>query len=310
MHESIDLAPLRFAILGCGAVGRAFALELAPAGLRVVLWSRHDERARALLAQVKEDPAARGPVSVAASLAAALDGTDVVLLCLSDTALAEGAARLAALRPIGAGEEPAPVVLHHAGYHGPELLDPLARVGWSVGKLHPLAAMPPGVAVHGALRGAWFAVGGAPRARAVGSALVTLLGGEELVLAAGEGVSRAYHGAAALVAGGAVALVDLAEGVFRQCLEDGTRARPALLSLLQSATRPLHDVAPPEALAGPFVRGDLGVVEGHLAALASHDEAAARAYVELGKRMAVLAEARGSIDAVTRQALERLLHGE
>ncbi|MEW6070974.1 MAG: DUF2520 domain-containing protein, partial [Planctomycetota bacterium] len=154
---------------------------------------------------------------------------------------------------------------------------------------------------------AWFAVAGAPAARAVAGALVGILGGRILPLREGEGVGRTYHAAAALLAGGTVALFAAAEEVLAATLADPSLARPALLALLASAVAPLAAEGPAGALTGPTARGSLEVVRGHLASLFAADPDAARLYALLARRMVALAESRGSIDAGRRAALERLL---
>ncbi len=306
--ESPSTSELRLAVLGCGSVGSAFAFELAAAGGELVLWSRTAARAAALGERVAAR-SERGP-EVIVDLRQALDGVDGALLTVTDGAVEEMAGRCAAARAHEGAAGAAPILLHTCGYFGPEKLAPAAAAGWATGKLHPLAAMPTGDDARGALRGAWFVVGGDPRARELASTIVGSLDGHELPLVDGPEVSRTYHGAATLLAGGVVALMDYAVRVFETCLLEKEGAHPALATLLTTAVRHLEELDTSEALAGPVARGAADIVRGHLEAFAARDEATARLYTLLVARMTELAARRGSIDDAQRAALERLLTDE
>jgi predicted short-subunit dehydrogenase-like oxidoreductase (DUF2520 family) len=317
--NGIDLSRLRLTILGCGSVGRVFAHHLAGEVAELILWSRSSASAAQLEADLG---GTRGAVRRTSSLGDAVAVTDCALLCVTDEAIAATAARVASARRHGGAADEAPVALHPNGWFGPEHLEVLAGAGWATGKMHPLCAMPPislgppispgpptpsGDGPVGALRGAWFACGGAPRAREVASTLVDHFGGHQLGLRDGEGASHAYHAAATLLAGGVVALVESARRVFETSLCDREDALPALVSLLGSAVRDLGPLEPSAVLAGPVARGSEELVRGHLEVLRECDEDAARTYVLLARRMLELAEERGSIDASKRAELERLL---
>ncbi|MEW6071761.1 MAG: NAD(P)-binding domain-containing protein, partial [Planctomycetota bacterium] len=76
---------LRLAILGCGAVGAAFAAELADAGASLALWSRTPGRARALADRLAAEAGRR--VALPATPAAALEGAGIALLAVPEEAI-------------------------------------------------------------------------------------------------------------------------------------------------------------------------------------------------------------------------------
>lgn len=281
----------RIGLVGAGAVARALVPALARAGHEVVLWARRPEAAIA----------AAGPMArVAASLPDLVEA-DVLLLAVSESAVGETAARVAA----AAGEGARGVALHLSGALGLDVLAPLARAGWGVGRLHPLVSFPPGGAGSERLAGAWFGILGRGEVRAVARGIVESLGACELTLAPAaeteEGVLR-YHGAAALAAGGLVALVDLAlEGLGD--LAPRAEARAALGGLLRGVLDELERTDTVAALTGPAARGEDEVVARHLEAL---PPAPAAAYHLLAVRMVELARARGLSEELVERLLRRL----
>lgn len=279
----------RIALVGAGAVARAFAPRLTQAGWDVMVWARRPEQALR---------AAGDAGDVALSLAE-LAGRDLVLLAVSDSAHAELAERLAQVLPPPA---PGAVALHVSGFHELDVLDPLAGAGWSVGSVHPLVSFPRGGGGEGRLARAWFAVAGDERARAAARSLVRLFGGRELALEPRPGARRVYHASAALCAGGLVALVDLALRGLGE-IAPSADARAALSHLLRGIAEGLATIPPAEALTGPTARGDERVVAEHLECLPAQ---AAEVYRALVPVMLDLACRRG-LDPLKAEAFEARL---
>jgi nicotinate (nicotinamide) nucleotide adenylyltransferase len=255
-----DPAPAVY-VLGAGRAGRALAAALRVAGVTVAgVWNRTP----------------RPEATASGELPADLDAAPVWLLCVSDEAIAPLAARLAAHPAAGPGR----VALHTAGRLGAEALAPLAARGVATGSLHPLQSLRSAEGAAAALRGAAFAVEGAPEARA----LVRALGGRPVEIAAGG--KPAYHAAAVLAANFAVTLA--AGGT---CLLQGVGlsepdARALLTPLLRGTVANLERVPATEALTGPFARGDLAAVAAHVAALAEHAPDFLEAYRALARTTA------------------------
>jgi len=288
----------RVAILGCGAVGSALASELAraPARARISLWSRTRERAEGVARRL-------GPCQVASTPAEAIEGADLVLLCVTDAVLASFAAEQS--RPASGSGAGARAIVHTNGFHALEVLEPWRALGWEAGKLHPLTALPP--EGGGRLRGAWFATASTAGGRSWIQRLLVALGGRELPLDAQEATSQAVHAAAALLSGGVVALYEVAVNVARGVTRDPESAERAFLALLASTAGNLWTRGARDALTGPAARGAAHVVEAHLATLTAKDPQAAELYRRLGAGMIQLARARGSIDEQAHAELERVL---
>jgi predicted short-subunit dehydrogenase-like oxidoreductase (DUF2520 family) len=287
----------RIAVLGAGAIGSALAAALA--GRDVRLWSHTPARAR--------DVAKRAGVRAEPDLARAVDGADLVLLCVRDAALAGLARALARPRARRRETRRPCVVLHTSGALGARVLAPLARAGFGTGALHPLVPVPRD-APEGVFRGAAFALEApTPAVRAVGRALAGELGGAAFELGASARVRARYHAAATLVSNGALALFDVALG---EVLPRGLR-RPEVRRgfgelLRRTAENVARASASAAALTGPVARGDDATVRTHLARLARNPPAR-ELYRRLSVELLRLAAADGRLAPERRAALARAL---
>lgn len=259
-------------VVGRGKVGRALAAALTAAG--------HSARL------VPGKTCSAGDVGTAR----------VVVLALPDAALEAAAERLAP------GLSQGTVVLHCAGRLGVEPLAACARAGAHVGVLHPLVSfaskrvVPP-------LAGTTFVLAGDARASSAGRALARAVGARPLVAPVH---GAAYHAAAAMLAGGAVALAAHATDVLVTLGVERPAARRALAGLLASVAANLTRLDAPEALTGPVARGDAPAVAAHRAALAERSPEALVVYDAIAP--AVLAVAvRAGLDAPRAAGVRRAL---
>lgn len=170
-------------------------------------------------------------------------------------------------------------VLHLAGMLGPEVLAPAREGGASVGSFHPLRAVVTEAVGSDPMAGSAFLFEGDRGALREARALAKCLGGRVIVASS---VDRArYHGGAALVATGAVALAQgaallLASSVRPRPSERALRA--AVVSLLESVAINVGRAGPERALASPLLRDDTRTVGRHLDAMASASGAVASLY--------------------------------
>ncbi len=210
-------------IVGRGKVGRALYLALARGGGEVKL-----------VAGRRVTPRDVSPARV-------------VVLALPDAAIASCAERIAP------GLTRGTVVLHCAGRLGIEPLAACAAAGAAIGVMHPLVSFA-SPRVPPPLAGATFVIDGDARAVREARALTTQLGAVPLTAAVH---GAAYHAAAALLAGGAVALTAHAIEVLVALGVRPVAARRALAGLLGSVAANLSRLDAAEALTGPVARGAL-----------------------------------------------------
>ena len=221
-------------ILGRGKVGRALASALRTRGLHVQL-------------------AGARTVPIAALRAASF-----VVLAVPDAAISAAATRIAGVVPRGA------VVVHCAGRLGMEPLLTCKQHGAAIGVMHPLVSFA-SRRTSPALVGATFVLAGDARATRASRQLVMQLGAHALVAPIH---GSAYHASAALLAGGAVALVSQSTAVLVALGLAPSAARRALAGLLGSVASNLEQLDAPSALTGPIARGDATAVAAHRVALA------------------------------------------
>ncbi len=265
-------------IHGAGKVGRALAAGLRRAGWKVRLSSH------------RRDPSP-------------LIRSRMVVLAVRDSELAEVARRWARDGRVAEGS----VVLHTAGARTWWDLDPLRRQGTSVGQMHPLLSF----------------IGG--RQQVCWSGASMLVDGDAAAVAAGREIARAlgmrprsmpeldraaYHASAALVAGGAAALVWAASTML--CRAAGVSRREAekmLAPLLLSVTDNVERTGLPGALSGPIRRADAATLGEHLKAArryAPQHEALVR---EVGRVQLGMAGELGEASVTALGQVKRLLDG-
>ncbi|MFT4709280.1 MAG: putative short-subunit dehydrogenase-like oxidoreductase (DUF2520 family) [Planctomycetota bacterium] len=234
-------------------------------------------------------------------LSAGLSKAAAAIVCVSDGALEQVAAALAnALDSVGeqgeAQQRPgqALVVLHTSGFRGTDALTALAPSGAALGVMHPMAAVAGRAGDGTPFTNVTFGVSGSTEARQCAGAMAALLGGQ-VVLVKDE-LRGLYHGAAALLSGGLVALFAeaeacLAESLAGEASDPGgeprsgdhaqASARFILRGLLASTTSNLMELPPEQALTGPVARGDSDVVAGHAQAFAGRSNSRTGALHEL-----------------------------
>ena len=225
-------------IVGPGRVGRSIgALLEADGDATVAYWGSGDPLAR-------PEPGTR------------------VLLTVPDAAIRDVAAALAACgRPSGSC-----VTLHFSGVEPLEDLEPLAKAGYAVGGLHPLAAVADADRGAERLRGVFFGFEGEAEARAAALEIVEAAEGQLLELAPGQ--RTRYHAACVFAANYVVTCAAVAVRLLTEAAGvDEREAARALAPLWKGAVGNLDDPGLPRALTGPIVRGDEETVKKHLEVL-------------------------------------------
>ena len=225
---------MRLGIIGAGRVGASFVLAF-PSDVEGILCSTEEhtrQMARRLHAAAYTD---------GAELAR---HCDVLLLTVRDDALAPVSRELAASLT-GDALPPQTCIFHCSGAMDLSPLEPLSRLGYPVGSLHPLQSFAEPSADR--LKGIYMAVDGDERAKAVAADLVRTLGSTPFFVPPEDRmlyqlISR-WTGSAGAAS---QALRPLVEGTM-----DNVRQRP----LWQTA------------LTGPVSRGDAGTVAKHLAVM-------------------------------------------
>lgn len=210
---------------------------------------------------------------------------DLVLITTRDDSIRKVASDLAVMSQLrtAATRKPKPVALHTSGALTSDALNPLRRLGFATGSVHPLMSISGEINQTRPFSGIHFSLEGNREAIRSGRQLVRDLGGKSFVIDAE--LKPLYHAAAVMASPNVTALIDIAIEMLSRCGIGSSPARQMLLPLIQSTVANLVKQNPRQALTGTFKRGDIDTVNVHLAAIASERLTdALAAYTTLGSR--------------------------
>jgi len=289
-HEHDDGRP-RLAFIGAGRVGTALAIAFARAGWQVTaVASRAAERRQQFIERV---PGARAFVEPHA----VLDDADLIFLTVPDDAVpaVAGALRLYS----GQG------LVHTSGALPASVLDPAMAAGTSAAGFHPLVAFADLEQALEDLHGATVGLEGDESLLPVLAELAQSIGARPVLLPP-DG-KQAYHAAAMLAAGGLVGLLDAIVELGRAAGLDELSALSVYAPLARQALANAERLGVDGALTGPFVRGDVGTISGHLDALRRLAPAVLPLYLAVARRELAIAERRSRLPAGHGEQLRLLL---
>ena len=276
----------RIALVGAGRVAQALVIALARAGWPVAaVGSRHPEH---LSAATYPQPCTPQQ---------AVDQADLVLLTVADDAIAPV---VAALR-WRAGQ----AVVHCSGATEVAVLDPAAQAGAQTGGFHPLQIFSDPVLAAHRLAGSTAAVEAGPALMPTLQALAAALQMRATVLPPGMRVR--YHVAAGYAASFLLPVLQEAVALWAEFGVDEAEALQALLPLSRGTLDAVQARGLAGAVSGPIARGDLGVVQRHLEALAALGPQRAAFYRFLAGPQPALAQQAGRLDEDLCKRLDFLL---
>lgn len=277
-HEADDGKP-RIGFVGAGSVGTALAVAFARAGWQVSGVASRDEAKRKRFNLLV--PSARPfeePTAV-------LDEADLIFLTVPDDAIAAIAASL----HLYSGQ----ALVHTSGALSSSVLAPAMAAGTNAGSFHPLVAFADHDQALSDLPGATVALEGDEALMPLLAELAESIGARPVRLP--DGGKTAYHAAAMMAAGGLVGLLDAIAKVAAVAGLDERTAVAVYAPLARQALANSERLGIDQALTGPFLRGDVGTVRGHLEVLAGHAPDAIPLYVEVARRELAIARRRGDL---------------
>jgi predicted short-subunit dehydrogenase-like oxidoreductase (DUF2520 family) len=279
------------AFAGAGRLGSSLAIAAKRAGYNVVsLSSRRVDHRQWLRARLPG-------VRVVASPAEAAARADIVFITTMDAAVSEVSGQV----PWRSGQ----AAVHCAGALPLSVLNAAARAGVAVGSFHPLQTFP-GPDAHDRLKGVSFAIESPDPALAGWlRGFATGLGGVPFDIAPQD--RAAYHASAVMVSGLTAALAGLSAQMWTRFGVPRDRALASLSPLIVSTALAVRERGLPGALTGPFVRGDVETVAGHIEATAAQSPDLARAYAALALAALPLAAEQCGLSGAARKKLENML---
>lgn len=282
-------SPFTFTLAGAGCVGTAVAVLLARAGhMPVGTASRSAGSAER----------AAGLLGAEAYSVARLPPADVVLVGAPDDAIAEVAGLVPAVR--------GSVVWHFAGSRGLGPLEPALSRGALGAALHPVQACPSIEAATLRLPGSAWGVTCSDELREWAQVVITGdLRGIPITVASKD--RPAWHASSVITANGISALLSAGERVLGSIGVDDPIAvlGPIAAGVIANAREAGGATA---TLTGPVVRGEVAVIERHLAALEGTEGRAP--YATATRMIIAAAVASGRIDNETAAKMSALLGDE
>jgi predicted short-subunit dehydrogenase-like oxidoreductase (DUF2520 family) len=278
-HHAEPGEPPIIGIIGAGAVGTALGVALSRGGWPIQAVASRDAGRRERF-RSKVDG-----VRAFAEPQALLDEVELVIVAVPDDSIAP----LAASLRMYSGQ----AMVHTSGALDAEVLAPAMAAGTQIGAFHPLVAFADTERAVEALRGATVAIEGDDQLASLLAEMAEAIGAHPVRLTPGS--KAAYHAAAVLAAGGFVALLDAIAELGRVAGLDEAGALAIYGPLIEGTLGNARALGIRSALTGPILRGDLGTLEAHLAALRAHAPDVLDLYRVVGRREVDLAESRGTL---------------
>ena len=286
----------RFAVIGCGRAGMAFASRLAAAGYTPAGFaSRSMESAR----RVGKISGFSGEIANKPDDAAA--EADIVLITTPDAAIRQTAQELARTGSFRRGC----VAFHASGALSSSELYALAEKGVSTGSIHPLQSFPAGIPEKNPFEGVMIGIEGDRQAVETARQMAIDLGGTPFSIET-EGKMR-YHAAAVVASNYLVTLMKTALDLLQASGVPSESRFAVLKPLIMGTLSNIENAGPVDALTGPIVRGDTDIVRAHVAAIETHNPEMVSLYKMMGRHTVDIAFERNSISGDVRRELFDIL---
>ncbi len=281
----------KIGIIGAGRVGSSFASATYPDGKIVAASSRRTEH-RAWLKQRLPN------ITIVDEAANVAELADLVFITTSD----------AAIKPVcdSISWQPHHHVVHCSGALTLSALKSAAKAGASVAGFHPLQTFP-GYANPDRLSNISYAID------CDGEALTTWLQSfadahdSNTFTIQGETAHAAYHASAVLACGLLAGLVGISAELWQHAGIDRSRALKLLAPILKSTIEAIADDGLPDAISGPYVRGDLETIRKHLEITSDVNPDTSRAYAALALAQLHIANEKGNLDDRSLTVIKQLL---
>ena len=279
----------RIVVVGAGKVGTALAVLLKQAGSDIAgITSRTLDSAKKASERLTPPP----PFSDKADTLTPRG--DIILLTTKDDAIHETCGRIAEKGGFRKGQ----IVLHVSGSLPSSILSPAKEMGCHTGSLHPLQSFADVDMAIKRLAGATFCLEGTAEAIKAATELAGILEGHIMTIHTED--KPIYHAAAVIASNFFVSIIDMGLRFYEAIGIDHEKGLEALLPLIEGSLENIRELGPVNALTGPIARGDAGVVQNHLDAIARvvpeflpAYTALARLNVGVGLRKGTLTQERG-----------------
>ena len=253
--------------IGAGAVGGSLGVCLSRAGYRVVaVGSRTFASAQGFAERIGGCQAYDTAQEVA-------DAAQLVVLSTTDDAIRSVAE--------GVAWKSGQVVVHCSGATSLDVFQHPVSQGAVAGAFHPLQAFSSVENGVASIPGTTFGIEGGPEARTALADMARAIGGKPVFLNAED--KALYHLSGVMMGNLLTCLAATAAQLWEQCGYSRAEGVEALVPMMRGVVHNLERSGVPGAVAGPYVRGDLGTIRKHIEALATRAPEVLPLYRELAR---------------------------
>jgi len=285
----LDDSPI--AIVGSGFVGGSLAIALSRAGYPIVACaSRTFSSAEAVASKVKGCVASK-------TIQDAVNAAKIVFITTPDDAIGPTA------RAIRWSEGQA--VVHCSGAASLDIFDGLTDEAVILGAFHPLQAFSSMEAGAESICGITFGIEGGSDIRIYLEKMAFRLNANPIFLQPED--KALYHLTGVMMGNLLTEYVALSSQLWEHIGATRSEGLRALLPMMRQVATNLERFGIPGAVAGPYVRGDVGTVSKHIEALKNKEPGLLSFYCELALAGFRFAEEKGTLDENTPLEIRRLL---
>lgn len=281
----------RIGFIGAGMVGKSLALALSLKEYDVVAAASRTFASAEALAGLVAGCVPYGSAGEAAQ------ACDVIFITSTDDAI--GLIAGAVDWRTGQG------VVHCSGVASLDVLEPARSGGALPGAIHPLQTFSSVDDAVETLPGATFAIEGDGEMRFFLEGVATDLGGVPVFLKPED--KPLYHASVVMMGGLLTGLAGAVAEMWGHFGIDRDRALKSLVPMIRGNATTLDSVGIPAAVAGPYVRGDLGTIRKHLAALGARAPEMLPAYCQMALAALPYALEKGNVAEHTAAEIRLLL---
>ena len=281
----------KIGIIGAGRVGSSFASASFQNGEVVAASSRRPEH--------REWLSKRSPnIAVVDNAAQVADLADLVFITTSDSAIKSVCDSIP--------WQPHHHVIHCSGALTLSVLETARNAGASIAGFHPLQTFP-SHANPDRLSNIGYAIDCHDEALTTWLQSFAHAHDSNTFAIEGETAHAAYHASAVLACGLLAGLVGISAELWQHAGIDREHALKMLAPMLKSTVEAITQDGLPDAISGPYVRGDLETIRKHLQTTAQLNPDTSRAYAALALAQIDIANEKGDLDDQTISDIKQAL---
>ncbi|MDE0204584.1 MAG: DUF2520 domain-containing protein, partial [Candidatus Tectomicrobia bacterium] len=197
------------------------------------------------------------------------------------------------------------IVVHCSGATSLDVFRHPIDQGAAAGALHPLQAFSSVENGVDSIPGTTFGIEGDSEVRSALSAMARHIGGKPVFVRAED--KALYHLTGVMMGNLLTGLAATAAKLWEQCGYTRTEGVQALVPMMRGVVSNLERSGVPGAVAGPYVRGDLGTIRKHVDTLAARAPEVLPLYRELARAAVPFGVEKRSLDRETALRIERIL---